>query len=156
MISEKACGCIIFNEHNKVLVEKGKNGNWGFPKGHVEDGETEEETAIREVKEEVNVDVEIEKGPRYQLDYIIKGKESHKTVVYFIAKYKSGKIKIQFEEVVDAKWVSIRKAKELISFENIRDILDRAAEYKGLNKKRFFSSKEKILHNRKKKKVKEG
>ena len=152
---EKSCGAVIF-EGDKILVIQQVKGHWGFPKGHVEEGETEEETAIREVKEEVNVDVEIEKGPRYQLDYIIKGKESHKTVVYFIAKYKSGKIKRQVEEVIDAKWVSIRKAKELISFENIRDILDRAAEYKGLNRKRFFSSKEKILHNRKKKNVKGG
>ena len=48
---EKSCGAIIFND-GKVLVVKQTSGFYGFPKGHVEIGETEKETAIRETKEE--------------------------------------------------------------------------------------------------------
>ena len=51
---EKSCGCIIINK-NKVLLIKQTKGHWGFPKGHVEKDETEIETAIREVKEETNI-----------------------------------------------------------------------------------------------------
>ena len=58
---EKSCGCIII-KNKKVLLVYEKNRNfWGFPKGHMEDGETEIETALREVKEEVGLDVEIDK-----------------------------------------------------------------------------------------------
>ena len=70
---EKCCGCIII-ENNKVLLVYEKNGNfWGFPKGHMEKGENEIETALREVKEEVGLDVEIiDKEKRYILNYIIR------------------------------------------------------------------------------------
>ena len=60
---EKCCGCIILNE-NKVLLVKHNDGHWGFPKGHVEKDETELQTAIREVKEETNLDVEIQEDKR--------------------------------------------------------------------------------------------
>ena len=65
---EKCCGCIII-ENNKVLLVYEKNRNfWGFPKGHMEKGENEIETALREVKEEVGLDVEIiDKERRYIL-----------------------------------------------------------------------------------------
>ena len=61
---EKSCGAIIIHKTNKdnykVLLVKNHNGRyWSFPKGHVEKGETEEETAIREIKEETGLDVEI-------------------------------------------------------------------------------------------------
>ena len=49
---EKSCGCIII-ENDKVLLIQQTKGHWGFPKGHVEAFETESETAIREVKEEL-------------------------------------------------------------------------------------------------------
>ena len=56
MKHEKSCGCIII-EDKKVLLIKQTNGVWGFPKGHVEENETELQTAEREVKEETNIDV---------------------------------------------------------------------------------------------------
>ena len=63
MKKEKSCGCIII-ENNKVLLIHQTKGHWGFPKGHIEENETEFDTALREVKEETNLDVEInvEKG----------------------------------------------------------------------------------------------
>ena len=66
MRKEKSCGCIIIDDNNKVLLVYG-NGSyfWGFPKGHVEDGESEVETAKREVKEEVGLDVVIDENKRF-------------------------------------------------------------------------------------------
>ena len=57
--NEKSCGCIIIDK-DRVLLVKHNAGHWDFPKGHMEDGETEIETAIREVKEETNLDVKEE------------------------------------------------------------------------------------------------
>ena len=61
MKKEKSCGIIVF-DNDKVLVVKHLDGHYGFPKGHVENNETEEETAIREVKEETNCDAKIIPG----------------------------------------------------------------------------------------------
>ena len=67
---EKSCGAIIIKD-NRVLLIKQNIGFYGFPKGHVEDGETEEETAIREVKEETNLDITINKKYRYEIEYMV-------------------------------------------------------------------------------------
>lgn len=57
---EKSCGAIVI-EDGKVLLVKHNAGHWDFPKGHVEEGETEFETAIREVKEETNIDIKLKR-----------------------------------------------------------------------------------------------
>ena len=77
---EKSCGCIII-EKDKVLLIQHIKGHWGFPKGHVEVGETERETAIREAKEETNLDVEINENKRYTMEYVID-KEAMKRFIY--------------------------------------------------------------------------
>ena len=46
MKKEKSCGIVVF-DHDKVLVVRMLDGHYGFPKGHVEENETEEETAIK-------------------------------------------------------------------------------------------------------------
>lgn len=55
----EVCAGGILVDKNKVLLLKKKDGSYCLPKGHVEEGETHEMTAIREVKEETNVDGEI-------------------------------------------------------------------------------------------------
>lgn len=56
MKKEKSCGAVVFKE-NQVLLIKHVLGHIDFPKGHMEAGENEKETAIREVKEETNIDI---------------------------------------------------------------------------------------------------
>ena len=122
---EKSCGCIII-EDNKVLLiyEKGRNF-WGFPKGHVEAGENEIQTATREVKEEVGIDVVIDESKRYELNYNIRD-EIDKTSVYFIAKPKNTNITMQEEEIEDAKWCTFDEALELLTFDNSKEMLKQA------------------------------
>ena len=117
---EKSCGCIITKD-NKVLLIKQTKGHWGFPKGHVEKNETEIETAIREVKEETNLDVEIDANKRYTMEYVTdKGKL--KQVVLFIAKCIGGEIKAQECEVNDIKWLDFDEAIETITYDNTRKL----------------------------------
>ena len=61
---EKSCGAIIIKE-GKVLLLQEVEGHWSFPKGHVENNETEIETVVREVKEETNLDIIIDESKRY-------------------------------------------------------------------------------------------
>lgn len=118
---EKSCGCIII-KNKKVLLVYEKNGNfWGFPKGHMEEGENEVETALREVKEEVGLDVEIDVTKRYSLNYII-GDKIDKTTVLYIAIPKNENLKKQESEIEDIKWYDFNEALNTITFENLKEL----------------------------------
>lgn len=123
---EKCCGCIII-EDNKVLVVQQKAGHWGFPKGHVEGDETEEETAIREIKEELNIEVEIDKSKRYVTEYE-KEKGTLKQVVLFIAKRSGGETKIQESEIMNVKWLPFQEALETITYESVKKLFQQVLE----------------------------
>ena len=118
---EKACGCIVI-DNSKVLLIKQTKGHWGLPKGHVEENETEIETAIREVKEETNYDVEITNDKRFVERYVIDSKID-KEVVYFIAKKVGGEAEKQETEVTDIKWCSFDEAIETVTFDNLKNLL---------------------------------
>mgnify|MGYP002856821633 CR=1 FL=1 len=121
---EKSCGAIIF-DGDKILILQQAAGHWGFPKGHVEDGETEIETAIREIKEETNLDVEINDEYRYSETYSpAEGVE--KDVIYFIAKKIGGEIKPQEEEVQKIEWLTYEEAIERLTFDNSKELLKNA------------------------------
>ena len=131
---EKACGCIII-ENNKVLLIQQNEGHWGFPKGHVEAGETEIETAIREVKEETNIDVIPDESKRYEQEYVMKN-GILKQVVFFLAKSTSSEIKAQECEIKNIKWFNFEDAFSIITFENTKNLLKQVLKengYEGFN-----------------------
>ncbi len=119
-VNEKSCGCIIINNGRVLLVQQ-KKGSWGFPKGHVEFNETEIQTAIREVKEETNLDVKIYKKRRYTEKYFTyKGRT--KQVVYFVAKQTGGFEKKQDSEIKSMKWLNFEDAFQKITYPNTKKI----------------------------------
>ena len=121
MKKEKSCGAIIVKD-SKVLVIHQTNDVWCFPKGHVENEETEVETAIREVKEETNLDVEIDASKRYSINYVVKD-NVFKEAVYFLAK-PIGNINIikQTSEIDEAYFEDINKVIDIISYDNLKDM----------------------------------
>lgn len=122
MKKEKSCGCIVINDKNEVLLIHHNAGHWDFPKGHVEEGETEVQTAIREVKEETNIDVEVNEKYRYTTEYSPK-EDVMKEVVYFLAKNISDDKEAQLEEVSEVKWIKFEDAIEKITYDTSREIL---------------------------------
>lgn len=126
MKKEKSCGCIII-ENNKVLLIHQTKGHWGFPKGHIEENETEFDTALREVKEETNLDVEIDKKKRYN-EYYITNRGSQKEVVLFIAKKIGGEIKVQEEEIRNIKWLLFKEAEQTITYESTKELFRKVLE----------------------------
>ena len=129
MKKEKSCGCIIIKNRKVLLVQEAK-GHWGLPKGHIEGNETEEEAAIREVKEETNLDVEIDTSIRYELNYIVEP-DIEKTVCFFPAKNVSGKIKRQESEINEIKWIPVEEAVTVITYDNAKEMLSRALKELG-------------------------
>ena len=129
---EKSCGCIII-ENNKVLLIQQTKGHWGFPKGHVEISETEIETAMREVKEETNLDVEINENKRYTIEYITD-KGTLKQVVLFIAKKINGDERCQESEIKSMKWMTFEDAIKTITYDNIRELFSKILKEENLLK----------------------
>jgi len=125
---EKSCGCIVWNEEEKVLLVHMRKGHWSFPKGHVEMGETEEETAIRETKEETNIDILVDPHFREVSTYVLPS-GVWKDVVYFSGKTLSSDIKIQEEEVQFAGFYTVEEAKKRITFERDLSIFEAAVAY---------------------------
>jgi len=123
---EKSCGCIVI-ENEQVMLIYDNNGNWGFPKGHMEENETEIETAKRETKEETNIEVSIDENKRYEIEYeTSKGIE--KTVVYFVARKLTGKETPQKGEVDAIKWYSYEEAFEVLTYDNVKNVLKKVVE----------------------------
>ncbi len=127
MKKEKSCGIVVFN-NDKILMVKHNRGHYGLPKGHVEDNETEYETAIREVKEETNIDVKIIPGFRKVITYPPKPGVI-KDVVYFIGEATSFDTKNQIEEVSEAFFASYDIALNLITYKEDKNVLTSAIKY---------------------------
>lgn len=91
MFYEKSCGAVVFTRINneiKYLLIRNLSGIYGFPKGHVEKGETEEETALREIFEEVGLLVKLIPGFRSYDEYpILEKKNTIKQIIYFLGEY---------------------------------------------------------------------
>lgn len=120
MKKEKSCGAIVLKKENdefKVLLLKHQKGHISFPKGHVENGETEKETAIREIKEETNLDVKFIEGFRKVISYSPK-ENVLKDVVYFLAYPLNNDLVIEEKEIKEAYWVSLKEAFDLITHNN--------------------------------------
>ncbi len=133
MSYEKSCGAVVYKISNKeiqylLLKSTGLDSYWGFPKGHMEDLETEEETALREVSEECGLKVNLIDGFRatdkYNIDNFIE-----KEVVLFLGEADNSLIKIQVEEIEDYRWCNYEEAKSLLTYESGRRILSEANKF---------------------------
>ena len=129
MQHEKSCRAIVSRKshgNTEILLIKHINGrDWSFPKGHMETGETEVETAVREIKEETSIDVMIDPTFRETVSYFPK-RDTQKTVVYFIARAKNFDYFPQEEEISEIRWVDIGYASSILTYENDKNIVSKA------------------------------
>lgn len=131
MEKEKSCGAIIYNNNKEVLIVKHNAGHWDFPKGHMEYQEDEFQTAIREVKEETNLDVELFKEYRYEIHYSPK-ENVDKTVVFFLAKNKSNTLVKQDCEIQNIGWFEYKEALNILTYDIAKELLKKS--YSDLDK----------------------
>ena len=133
MRTEKSCGAVVFRNKNDniqvLLIRHLNGGHWAFPKGHVEKGETEEQTALREILEETGLAVELDNRYRQVVSYSPK-KDVVKNVVYFVATASSDAATVaQEEEISQIVWVDMHKAADYVSFDNDKKVLLGAIEH---------------------------
>lgn len=136
MIKEKSCGAIIYFLDDDVpfylLIQHVNGYHWAFAKGHMENNETEEETALREIQEETSM-TNIALDAQFRESTVYSPKENIiKEVIYFVAKVneeEARSVKIQEEEVVNIKWLNIKEATDLLTHTNDKKLLTEAHNY---------------------------
>lgn len=130
---ERSCGTVLFQIKDNtvfyVLVQSTGKKLCGFPKGHVEQGETEEQTACRETWEETSITPKLITDFRKEIEYPLKNGNT-KRVVLFLAdctgetpKHNQG-----FEDM-DYHILPLDQALEALTFEQLKNILRSADEY---------------------------
>ena len=123
---ENSCGAIVFNENTeKVLLVKMHNGNWGFPKGHIESNETKEETAIREVFEETNIKIKIIPNFEREIKYI-PNENTIKKVTFFAGITQEENVIVETHEIEDFKWCTYEEALKLVTYKLQKDVLEKS------------------------------
>lgn len=109
-------GC-LFDEQGRVLLQKrGDSGKWGFPGGAIELGETPEEAAVRELKEETGLDVAVESLIGIYTDSEMtypNGDAAHSIMIAFRLKAIGGDLKCDHSETIELKYFSVEELPEM-------------------------------------------
>lgn len=133
---EKSCGAVVFTRANgelRYVLAQNLEGYYGFPKGHMEADETEQQTALREIREEVGLQPRLIEGFRTCDEHPIPSRPGvMKQIVYFLAEYEDQPISFQKEELLSAPLVSYEEAMALFTFDSSKRILTEAHAF--LNK----------------------
>jgi len=104
---------------------------WQLPKGMIDEGETEEQAALREVREEAGIEAELI-APIDRTEYWFMADRDgvrsrfHKHVHWFLMRYVSGDVTQHDHEVSESRWATVDKALELLVFKNEREVVQKA------------------------------
>ena len=135
---ERSCGAVLFREAAEgpafLLICHVDGGHWAFPKGHMEPGETEEETAKREIREETGLLVRLDPGFRRSVRYSPKPGVD-KDVIYFLGFPTGGNPAVQKEEIREMRWLPGAETLRLVTYDNDRQVLEGAIAYLGRERK---------------------
>lgn len=135
MKREKSCGALVVRKNGEsydlVLLRHRFGGHWSFPKGHVEEGESERQTALREVHEETGLSIRLYDGFRESVEYFPKPGVK-KQVVYFLGEALGDELVRQEEEISELKWASIAEADAMVTFANDKRLIRLAKKRLGL------------------------
>lgn len=130
---EYSAGVVVFKRTRRglrYLVIRSCAGAYGFPKGHIEAGESEREAAVRELYEETGIKARLVDGfvrrDEYPLPFL---KNTSKKVVYFLGEYESGTPTPQEKETSGVYFLDYREAQRRLYFPNLKSMLGEARAF---------------------------
>ncbi len=130
---EKSCGALVIrhddvtNTDYILMIRHRPGGYRSFPKGHVEAGETERQTALREVLEETSVHISILPDFRHVVCYT-PAPAVEKEVVYFLARTEQIEIHPRRGEIAQVEWVPLLTAERYLTHDNDKQVLHAALQ----------------------------
>jgi len=136
---EKSVAAIVFYKNAYLLLKYGL-GHWEFVKGHIEEGETESETIMRELEEETNItNAKIINGfkENYEYSFKFRGQSIHKQVSCYLIESYTKSVKLSYEHD-DFIWLSIDKAIKKVTYNNAKNLLKKAKQFRSSTLKSFL------------------
>ncbi len=134
MKQERSIGAVVFHDDEFLMLKYGL-GHWGLVKGHVEEGESDEETIRRELEEETGItDAEIINGFEEEIHYFYKheGRTISKTVTYLLIKVNSNEVRLSYEHT-DYKWLPYEEALRLVTHASVKELIKKAMAFISSN-----------------------
>ena len=131
MTWEKSCGALVVRREQDnyyiLMIRHKAGGHRSFPKGHMEEGETEYATALREVMEETSSRIAIISDFRATVNYS-PSPGVMKEVVYFLAFTTEESIKPREGEIAEVEWIPLDEAEKCLTHENDKTVFRAAME----------------------------
>jgi 8-oxo-dGTP pyrophosphatase MutT (NUDIX family) len=134
-VEEFSAGAVVFHEDDgrEYLLLRYGAGHWGFPKGHIEGDESRTETTTREITEETSIppeDQSIVEGFTDETHYEFQRGDTlvDKTVYFYLVESETQDVSLSHEHE-DHAWLPYNPARERLTFDDPRRILDRADEF---------------------------
>ena len=131
MVWEKSCGALVLRRDGDryyiLMIRHKQKGNRSFPKGHMEEGESEYTTALREVMEETAARIAIISDFRATVEYS-PSPGVMKEVVYFLAFTTSAEIRPREGEIAEVEWIPLEEAEACLAHENDKTVFRAAME----------------------------
>jgi 8-oxo-dGTP pyrophosphatase MutT (NUDIX family) len=136
-VEQRSAGGAVFRESGGklqvVIILTAAERRWQIPKGIIDPGETPEQAAVREVREESGVEAEIVDAittTDYWFSFRLEGvmRRIHKFVDFYLMRYTGGDTADHEDEVIEARWVDVDKAVAMLEFDQERNVVSAGAE----------------------------
>lgn len=134
-LEQVSAGGVAFREVDGrieiAIILTNPERRWQLPKGMIDEGESFEDAALREVREEAGIETELV-GQLERTEYWFSADRDgtrtrfHKFVHWFLMRYRSGNVEDHDDEVFEARWEAVDDALRMLVFKNERDIVERA------------------------------
>ena len=125
-----SAGGLVVRDGEMLLISTRKGRRWQLPKGHLEAGETPEQAAVRETREETGVTGRVRAMlPQISYRFVERGVRIHKKVDYFLLDFEEGDVaNFDRKEVSGAAWFLLDEGVRRLSFDNERQVAHAALE----------------------------
>jgi mutator protein MutT len=135
-VEETSAGGVVLDRRGgapraALIARRDRQGRliWSLPKGHIEEGETPEQAAVREVREETGIHGSIVASlGTIDFWFMAENQRIHKTVHHYLLDAESGELSDEDAEVVEVAWVPLEEVSSRLRYAGERELLERVQE----------------------------
>lgn len=136
-LEQVSAGGVAFREIDGLveiaIILTNPERRWQLPKGMIDAGETADQAAVREVREEAGIETDLIAAidkTEYWFSADRNGTRTrfHKFVHWYLMRYRSGNVQDHDHEVIEARWEAVEDALEKLVFKNERDVVEKALQ----------------------------